>query len=252
MGARGVLGARAARVVLAVSASSLLTAVVAVPLAYQAHAARESHDERPAPTTTTVPPPSVLGTSTVPTSFTTSSTSTTAATTTTVAGGATSSPTTTAASQGRGGTTDSGGGATTTTAPWFVAPAPPTTATPDVPTTVPPTTPTTPPTTTPAVNAAGLYVSISMFLDAPEPLEGATLQTASFVFLDLPGVTKVEFFLDGELTATEFQSPWELFGGLPLVPRTLDGEEHTVRAEITFADGHVETRQASFRTALPG
>ena len=69
---RRTISARTARVLLAAAASLTLTSVVAVPLAFQAHEARES------PTPTLVvegPPPSVLGTSTVPTP--TSSTSTT-------------------------------------------------------------------------------------------------------------------------------------------------------------------------------
>ena len=72
-----------------------------------------------------------------------------------------------------------------------------------------------------------------------------------FVFLDLPDVAAVDFFLDDEPRAREFLSPWELLGGLPLDPATLAGGAHTVRAEITFLDGHVETRAAVF-TAIGG
>ncbi|MDQ2677821.1 MAG: hypothetical protein M3Y51_03680 [Actinomycetota bacterium] len=56
----GALGSVSLRVVLALAASTGLTAAVALPMAYQAHAAQDERDSRPPP------PPSVLGTSTVP------------------------------------------------------------------------------------------------------------------------------------------------------------------------------------------
>ncbi len=55
----GALGSVSLRVVLALAASTGLTAAVALPMAYQAHAAQDERDNRP-------PPAAVLGTSTVP------------------------------------------------------------------------------------------------------------------------------------------------------------------------------------------
>lgn len=56
----GALGSVSLRVVLALAASTGLTAAVALPMAYQAHAARDEREARQ-------PPTAVLGTSTVPT-----------------------------------------------------------------------------------------------------------------------------------------------------------------------------------------
>ena len=56
----GALGSVSLRVVLALAASTGLTAAVALPMAYQAHAAQEERDRRPAPGAM------VAGTSTVP------------------------------------------------------------------------------------------------------------------------------------------------------------------------------------------
>lgn len=55
----GALGSVSLRVVLALAASTGLTAAVALPMAYQAHAAQDEREGRPQPVT-------VLGTSTVP------------------------------------------------------------------------------------------------------------------------------------------------------------------------------------------
>ncbi|MHB1140042.1 MAG: hypothetical protein ACYC2O_13885 [Microthrixaceae bacterium] len=254
---RGVIGARMARVLLAASASSVLTAVVALPMAYQAHEARQVSSITP----TTQVKPTVLGTSTVAPSTTAPPSSTT--TTTDGAPGTTAGPSTTAAPPGAGDTppptdtpprgtgtgTGAGDPATASSVPWFVAPAPP-----DAPPTsgAVATSTVVPPTTAPAAgepaSAEGLRVAVVADLQRPIPLQDATLGQPSFVFLDLVGVAQVEFFLDGEHTASELVAPFELYGGPPLLPLLLAPGPHTVRAEVTFVDGSTSTRVATFTT----
>ncbi len=261
-GTRGVGGAPSARVLLAASASTVLTAVVSLPLAYQAHEARDTGSSTTVPTS--APPPSVLGTSTLPTSTSTSATeapsttvdSSASTSSTTAAPGGSSSTTAPRRSgtdgAGAGGSGGNGSGTTTSSTPWFVDPAPPTTA--GSPSTTTPTVPTTStsPTTTPPVVAGGLYVSVVADLLRPLPLLDSVLAQPSFVYLELPRLARVEFFLDGEHTATEVFAPFELYGGLPLLPVLLAPGPHVVRAEATFTDGTTTVREATFGTLLPG
>ncbi|CAN5481948.1 hypothetical protein BH10ACT3_BH10ACT3_03110 [soil metagenome] len=257
-GVRRLLGASSARVVLAMSASSMLTLVVADPMAYQAHSARQ--DSPTAVTQTTTVPPSVLGTSTmVTTTEEAGAVSTTTSTPTTTAPGTPPSSTTTvvgAPSGERPPTTVPGGSptVTTTSVPWFVSPAPPASPTtvPSGPPTTdvpPPPTTATPPTTAapdPQPSSDGLYFSILAVLQPAQPLQDARLVLPTFVFADVPDVGQVQFSLDGKVTANEFAAPWELFGGLPLVPALLEPGAHTVQADITMLDGSVATRVAVF------
>ena len=245
-----MVGARAARVALAFSASTFLTAVVALPMAYQAHSARNSTD---ATTLTTEVPASVLGRSTVPTTFTTG-TSFSATTTTTTSTTSTTTPAGAVSTTTRP-TTGAGRSATTTTTPWFVSPTPPSvpSTVPGAPgTTAPPVSTTVAPTTTtePQLGSTGLYFSTSFLLVPAEPLDGAQLVPTVFVFLDLPDIVKVDFSLDGKPTATEFAPPWELFGGRALEPGALGIGTHTVRADITFADGRTDARAAVFAVVV--
>ena len=258
----GSIGARAARVVLAASASSVLTAVVALPMAYQAHEARQASSVVP-----TTEAPSVLGTTTVPSSAPRMPESTTT-TATDGSPGPTTGPSTTTGSPAPGdapATTDAprpgGTGGTngedaepTTTVPRFVAPpptdAPPATGVGPSSTGPPPTSP--PPVTEVPASAQGLYVSVVTELLRAVPLVDSVLGQPAFVFLDLPNVVRVEFFLDDEHTATELFAPFELFGGPPLLPLLLEPGTHTVRAVITFVDGSTTERVASFTTLGPG
>jgi len=269
-GPRGTGGARSARVLLAGAASSLLTLVVAAPMAYQAHAARdlgEQHQEPLEDRTTPTVDPTVLGTSSVPsapstTTAPTTSTTPAAPTTSTPAAAAPGGGTPTtrpAAGPGAGGpdpspgpTAEGAAEAPTTPIPWFVAPGPATTV-PDAPVT-PPTPPATvaPPTSAPTPSSDGLRWSSL----APRPpgntLQGAHLDLPTFVFVDLPDVVRVSFSLDGVDAADEFELPWELFGGLPLVPALLTAGPHTVQAVVVFADGSTTVRVATFTTGLFG
>lgn len=245
---RRSVSARSARVALAFSASTLLTAVVAVPMGYQAHAARS---DAGATTSTTEVPPSVLGTSTVSTTADTDpapTTTITPTTTTTVAPGEGAPDEGAVAPDASAATARATPGVdatTTTTAPWFALPErpSPTTTAPDAPA------PATPPTTSapaPTPGPDGLFVSTSFLLVPAVPLQGAQVATAAFVFLELPEVAEVQFFLDGVASAREFFAPWELFGGVALTPTQLKPGQHTVRADITFSDGRNETRSAVF------
>ena len=148
-------------------------------------------------------------------------------------------------------------GTTTTTRPRIDAPAPPASAPATVappPTLAPTVSTTTPTTTVPQPSPEGLYFSASFILVPALPLDGAELRSASFVFLDLPDVlgvvVGVDFSLDGQPTANELAVPWELFGGRPLVPGEIGPGTHTVRADITFADGRTEARVATFTSIL--
>jgi len=69
------------------------------------------------------------------------------------------------------------------------------------------------------------------------------------VFLDAgieDGIVRVQFFLDDKPKATDMLSPWELLGGASLDPADLTVGQHTVRAEVTFTDGRLLTREAAF------
>ena len=244
--------ARLGRVLLAASASTLMTCVVALPMAYQAQAARADQTQTlPTPPTTnpnttpsstisTLPPASVLGATTI------------------------AEPPPDAAS-GPAEIAE----APTTRPPKPASPratAPPRSPTPadppitslEVPSTDPP--PTTSPTssvpapTTTEVrsNPGGLRWSASPSLSSSEALQGAEIVSgtaAIFIFLDAgieDGIVSVKFFLDGELRATEFSSPWELLGGASLDPTSLSTGQHTVRAELALTDGRTLDREAKF------
>ncbi len=244
--------ARLGRVLLAASASTLMTCVVALPMAYQAQVARADQtqtlptpsnsnpDTTPSSTISTLPPASVLGATTI------------------------AEPPPDAAS-GPAEIAE----APTTRPPKPASPratAPPRSPTPadppitslEVPSTDPP--PTTSPTssvpapTTTEVrsNPGGLRWSASPSLSSSEALQGAEIVSgtaAIFIFLDAgieDGIVSVKFFLDGELRATEFSSPWELLGGASLDPTSLSTGQHTVRAEIALTDGRTLDREAKF------
>ncbi len=244
--------ARLGRVLLAASASTLMTCVVALPMAYQAQAARADQTQNlptppntnpnttPSSTISTLPPASVLGATTIAEPPTTEASGSSE-----WAEAPTTSPRKPASPRA-------------TAPPRSPTPADPPVTSLEVPSTDPP--PTTSPTssipapTTTEVRSSpeGLRWSASDSLSSSEPLQGAQIVTgtaAIFIFLDasvLDGIDSVKFFLDGNLTRTESSSPWELLGGASLDPTSLSTGTHTVRAEVRFTDGRTLEREAKF------
>lgn len=149
------------RFLLAFSASTVLTAAVAVPMAYQAHLAREEQD-RPQIERR----PSVLGTTTVP-------------------------------------------------GPADVSPA------------------------------DGLFVRDAATGES-RPLGGAELTGAFELFLELPGVARVDFVLDDGPVITDRAVPWQPFAPESGPPQQIAEGEHVLRATVTFDNGRVEARWATF------
>ncbi len=251
--------ARLGRVLLAASASTLMSCVVALPMAYQAQAARADQTQNlptptdsnpntnpnttPRSTISTLPPASVLGATTIAEPATTAESGPAEwAEAPTTRPRKPASPRTTAPS-----------GSPTATAPVD----PPVTSLQDPSADPPPTTSPSssipaPTTTEVRSSPEGLRWSASPSLSPSDALQGAEIVTgtdAIHVFFDAgieDGIVSVKFFLDGELRATEFSSPWELLGGTSLDPKSLSTGQHTVRAEITLTDGPILVRQAKF------
>lgn len=252
---RAQRGAIAARVLLALCTATTVTLMVAGPLAYQAHEARDpavvqTHDPRLPSTTTTIPRRAPAQ----------------------VAGASATAPEPPAG--------DPSPTSTTTTAPPRPGPTsppdldlPPTTGAPDPPTTtvpgpgavvVPP--PTSAPqqpapsttTTLPAPNPGGLAWARRWSEGVQlEPLQGAVVDGRICIVFSAPDVARVAFYLD-DPTASKgpfnvgLRSPFSLVRGPnDVLPGTLDTSDmasgmHSVRADIVWADGREETRLASF------
>ena len=240
--------ARLGRVLLAASASTLMTCVVALPMAYQAQAARAvqsvnqpvTSSTTPRSTISTLPPASVLGATTIA-----ESESMTPAQPSELA----EAPTTTPRKPASPRTTAPSGspGATTPADPPVTPLEEPTTA----PTITPQPSSSVPAPTTTEVRSSpeGLRGSLSDSLSDSFPLLDAQVSKPIFVFLDASvgeGISQVRFFLDGEARATDHSSPWELLEGRSLDPTRLSTGQHTVRAEITFGDGRTLIREAKF------
>ncbi len=247
--------ARLGRVLLAASASTLMTCVVALPMAYQAQAARADQTQTlptppntkpnttPSSTISTLPPASVLGATTIA-----EPPPTAASGPAEIAEAPTTRPRTPASPRATA----------PPRSPTRTAPADPPVTSLEVPSTDPP--PTTSPTgsipapTTTEVRSSpgGLRWSASPSLSSSVALQGAQIVTgtaAIFIFLDASvddGIESVKFFLDGELRATESSFPWELLGGTSLDPTSLSTGTHTVRAEVRFTDGRTLVREATF------
>jgi hypothetical protein len=244
--------ARLGRVLLAASASTLMTCVVALPMAYQAQVARADQTQNlptppntnpnttPSSTISTLPPASVLGATTIaepPPDAASGPAEIAEAPTTrpprTASPGATAPPRST----------------NPTDPPVTSMPIPST----DPPPTTSPTSSIPAPTTTEVRSSpGGLRWSASPSLSSSEALQGAQVVTgtaAIFIFLDASvedGIDSVKFFLDDVLRATEDSFPWELLGGASLDPTSLSTGQHTVRAEIRLTDGRTLVREARF------
>jgi hypothetical protein len=149
------------RFLVAFSASTVLTAAVAVPMAFQAHLAR---DQEPAAADRT---PIVMGTTTVPT-------------------------------------------------------------TPDAP-------------------GAGLVALVGD--GERSALHGAELSGEFGLALELDGVSRVDFVLDDGPVVTDRDEPWTPVDGDPATPVELEAGAHELTATITFDDGRVDVRSATFTVA---
>jgi len=83
----------------------------------------------------------------------------------------------------------------------------------------------------------------------PQALDGAELTGRFDLRLQLDGVSRVDFALDDQPVVTDLEAPWH--AGESPEPPTLEAGTHTLTATVTFTDGHVELRRATF-TVLPG
>lgn len=272
----GLGGRMSLRVLTALATSFLVTAAVAGPMAYQAHQAR-SEQERREPATQ--PESSVLGSTTERPSTTepgstgdapddevadtTATTDTTAATSepepespgVTADGGA-QGPDTTAPGRRNGSTTvplvvpppATGGGAPGTSVPTATGSLPPPTARPSSTTATPP------------LSSDGLVAARTRAPGRAEPLDGLTVRGSVWVFLRLPAVERVAFWLDdptgsGAPSNTEEHPPFSLVPGgsngrpAPLDTTALADGTHSVLARVTFLDGRAELRLARFTVA---
>lgn len=82
-------------------------------------------------------------------------------------------------------------------------------------------------------------------------LDGAELTGAFELYLALPGVVRVDFVLDDGPVVTDRAAPWQPFEPESSPPEQISEGVHILRATVTFDDGHVETRVATF-DVVPG
>jgi prepilin-type processing-associated H-X9-DG protein len=80
---------------------------------------------------------------------------------------------------------------------------------------------------------------------APAPLQRAELSGDFDLQLQADDVARVDFALDDHPVVSDTEAPWQpdAEGTRP----TLTAGEHSLTATVTFADGHVEVRRATFR-----
>jgi hypothetical protein len=256
--ARGQRGAISVRVLLALVASTTVTAAVSLPMAYQASQADRSGDDTPSAVTTTSAPG--RGGSDRPTGPGSDDTVpenpeialpplTTEAPATTPAAPTSRSTTVPSASTGSGAPARP----TSTSPPSAVLPS--TTIRPEEPTTSAPATTTT---LAPRESDQGLTWADERGSEDLQPLGGARVSGLIWVYYDGPA-TSVTFWLDdpdgtGPPVAVERQSPFALLGGPdnanpdPLDTAGLADGTHTVRA-VVDVDGSLSVRLATFTVA---
>lgn len=250
---RGQRGFASLRVLIALTASSVVTVGVAVPMGYQAYQANQAPTEQdPADGSTTEgdrgqPPPEVAGRNTIPERpslalppLTTEATATTQPPATTTTAGRSSATTAPPA---------------TTTAPPATAP---TTGLQATTTTGPPSTTAAPTTTVSPSSDEGLVWSAESGLRDLRRLQSARLSGRTWIYLDRnpATVTEVRFWLDDPTGAgapfnVERQFPYSLVAGptngqpAPLDTEDLGDGPHTVRAEVV-GPGGTDVRLATF------
>jgi hypothetical protein len=249
-GHRGQRGVVSTRVLLALAASCVVTAVVSGPMAFQAYEARSDNGRPPAnkvsvlPKSETRDDPSVaLGPAVTQEKDTTQGPT---ATTT----GATNG------SVGTDGQIDPGTAVPrsgTTTAPRTATSTRPVTTVPRVPpTTVPPTTVvTTPTTTTPVLNGDGILFTSDRQLRNGVPLSGATVTGRIWIYVAADSVDVVRFWLDDPAGKGK-PVPVELDASFSLDTTSLPDGHHTVRTETTSVGGSVTLHLAQFTVSNGG
>jgi hypothetical protein len=249
------------RVLLALLASTVVTAAVAVPMGYQAYEARQG-ETRPTPTSQRERGPvlSVLPSTTLrddPGGLALPPETTERQDTTTTG------PTTSATGQNDPATTaPRSASVPTTTSRRPVTTAPPATnPPPTVASTVPPTLPTT---TQPGFPSDGIVFAVSADARTLTPLEDAVVAGRIWVYVVPDGVASVRFWLDdpagdpGHVYNVELQPPFSLVRGRDnghpgsFDTRLLANGPHTVRTEVTLEGGAVSIRMARFTVANPG
>lgn len=259
MSGRDQRGIADPRVLLALLASTVVTAAVAVPMGYQAYEANQAPG-RPAPTSERERGPivSVLPTTTVrddPGGLALPPETTERQVTTT------SGPPDTSTGQNDPTTTAPRSATVPTTAPRRPTTAPPATTSPTVLQTVPTTRPTT--TTEPGLPSDGIVFATSADARSVSPLGDAVVSGRIWVYVVPDGVASVRFWLDdptgvGGPVNVEQQPPYSLVRGTgndrpgSLDTRGLVNGPHTVRTEITRTDRSVTLRLARFTVANPG
>lgn len=104
------------------------------------------------------------------------------------------------------------------------------------------------------ITVAGLYLSTSANRSGAVALNGRVVGTGRIYVFTSPdaGVTRVQFWLDGNLVKTENLGPFDLAGtagdgnALPFDAATLSPGAHTLRAQMTLGSGAVFETSAAF------
>lgn len=202
-------GVQFARMMMALSASTIMTSTVVAPMAFQAHSARSGQSEinlldaSDGPETLVLPSTTynenVLGPETSDPATSSSSSS-----------APTSSPTTTTPAPSANGATDpaprnSEGLYYATTS--FESPP------------------------RPALE-----------------LESSQISAPSLIIVSLPDIRSVKFFIDGTPVALASIPPWDLYLGTHVDPSKLTDGKHVIRAEVSFVSGAAGVREAMFST----
>ena len=242
-------GAASFRVLLALVASTVVTAAVSVPMAYQAHEARQGGGPRPAPTSTTLPrEPSGPPASVLPSTTERDIPSIALPADTLPPGTTEGSPTTTQGRRPR----DQGGSRTTTTRPRSTPTTPtggtqvaaaPTTA--GSATTAPPTAPTTLTATIPPdLSGDGILWAADPQRRQARPLAGDVVRGQIWVFVSLEGASPPRFWLDGV--------PIDVQDVQPLDTAALSESAHWLLMEVFLPDGSITVRLARFTVRAAG
>ncbi|MGB3411752.1 MAG: hypothetical protein WBA45_11190 [Microthrixaceae bacterium] len=216
-------GVQFARVLMALSASTIMTSTVVAPMAFQAHAARSDQSDIGLLDTRYGPDPLVLPSTTYNEN---------------VQGSDAPDPETsdpaTPGTETPG--TETPGTGTPTSEP--TAPEPGSSGSSD-----------------PASQkSTGLYYAPTSVELPPRPalaLDRARMTAPSLIIVSLPNIRSVKFFIDGAPVALASIPPWDLYLGTHVDPSKFADGEHVIRAEVSFVSGAVGVRVATFSTLGP-
>ncbi|MGB6056804.1 MAG: hypothetical protein WBF71_00965 [Microthrixaceae bacterium] len=207
-------GVQFARVMMALSASTIMTSTVVAPMAFQAHSARSGQSEINLLDTSDGPKTLVLPSTTynqnVPEPETSYPSSSDPANPDPTSSAPSNSPTTSTPAPSANGSTDA-------------APR----------------------------KSDGLYYAPTAFESPPRPalaLESARISAPSLIVMSMPNIRSVKFFIDGAPVALASIPPWDLYLGTHIDPSKLTDGEHVIRAEISFVSGGTGVREATFST----